>query len=344
VNCKIGVDVSKKKLDVAVLLAEGRYRSKVFANDAGGFASLLEWIDATAPGGRAAAHVCMEATGVYHEALALSLYDVGVKISVINPLLLKRFMESERVRNKTDAGDAKALARFCDKTAPELWEAPSMAVRQLQALIGRLDALSEMRQAELNRLGVSSAVVSKSIDRVLERIEEEIGEVRELIKRTIDDDPDLKQRRDLLDTIPGLGDRTIPQLLAYIGRPERFKSVKALIAYAGLTPMIRQSGSSLNKTRGTHPLGNRDLKQSLYFPAMVAGKHNPAVAQLWQRLKAQNKPGKGRGGGLHAQAAGDRLRCAQVEDAVRCDSAIACLSQRPLSSARFARWQRTPRR
>lgn len=292
VNCKIGVDVSKKKLDVAVLLAEGKYRSKVFSNDADGFANLLEWIDANAPGGRASVHVCMESTGVYHEALALSLHDVGVKLSVINPLLLKRFMESERVRNKTDAGDAKALARFCDKTSPELWEAPTKAVRQLQALIGRLDALLEMRRAELNRRELAHGVVLESIGAVLEQLERSIQEVRELIKQTIDDDPELKQRRDLLDTIPGLGDRTIPQLLAYIGRPERFKSVKALIAYAGLTPMIRQSGSSLNKTRGTHPLGNRELKRSLFYPAMVAGQHNPVVARFWQRLKAQNKPGK----------------------------------------------------
>jgi transposase len=292
VNFKIGVDVSKKKLDVALLLAEGKYKSKVFTNDASGFDSLLEWVDSNVPGGRACTHVCMEATGVYHEALATTLYDVGVKVSVVNPLLLKRFMESERVRNKTDAGDAKALARYCDKTSPELWEAPAKAVRQLQALVGRLDALLEMRQAELNRLELAHGVVLESIEAVLAQLDRSIREVQALIKQTIDDDPDLKQRRDLLDTIPGLGDRTIPQLLAYIGRPERFKSVKALIAYAGLTPMIRQSGTSLNKTRGTHPLGNRELKQSLFYPAMVAGKHNPVIAKFWQRLKAQNKPGK----------------------------------------------------
>ena len=81
-------------------------------------------------------------------------------------------------------------------------------------------------------------------------------------------------------------------MLAYIGRPERFKSVKALIAYASLAPLIRQSGTSLNKHKGTHPQGNRELKSALYYPAMVAGKYNPLVAAFWQRLKAQNKPGK----------------------------------------------------
>jgi len=102
----------------------------------------------------------------------------------------------------------------------------------------------------------------------------------------------LKQRHNLLESIPGLGDRTIPQFLAYIGRPERFKNVKALSAYGSMAPLIRQSGTSLNKHKGTHPQGHRDLKSALYFPAMVAGRYNPLIAAFWQRLKAQNKPGK----------------------------------------------------
>ena len=65
-----------------------------------------------------------------------------------------------------------------------------------------------------------------------------------------------------------------------------------LIAYAALAPLIRQSGSSLNKNTGTHPQGHRDLRRALYFHAMVAGQHNPLIAAFWQRLKAQNKPGK----------------------------------------------------
>ena len=81
-------------------------------------------------------------------------------------------------------------------------------------------------------------------------------------------------------------------MLAYIGRPERFKSVKALIAYAALTPLIRQSGSSLDSRRGTHPMGHQQLKRALYFPAMVAARYNPLVTVFWDRLKAQNKPGK----------------------------------------------------
>ena len=287
----VGIDVSKAKLDAALLKADDKYRSKVFANDVSGFQHLLQWIQTHIPPGEAV-QVCMEATGAYHEALALFLFDRGVAVSVVNPLLVKRFIEADGVRNKTDEGDAKCLARFCRLTAPELWEAPSAGVRTLQALVLRLDILQDMRQGELNRLNVAHTSVQQSIRDVIADLEHSIEALRKQIHSTIDDDPDLKQRQGLLASIPGLGDKTIPQLLAYIGRPERFKNVKALIAYAALAPLIRQSGTSLNKHTGTHPQGHRALRSALYFPAMVAGKYNPLIAAFWQRLKAQNKPGK----------------------------------------------------
>jgi transposase len=289
---KLGVDVSKAKLDVALLSGSGKFRSKVFANDGAGFNSLLAWVNAHVPEGAAAVHVCMEATGSYHEALALFLHDHKLAVSVANPLVVKRFAQMNRLRNKTDEGDAKCLARFCAMAAPELWEAPAPSVRALQALVARLANVLAMKQGELNRLELAHDSVKASLHHVIASLEHEIEQLRAQIRKTIDDDPDLKQRDDLLQSIPGLGDKTIPQLLAYIGRPERFKTVKALIAYASLAPMIRQSGTSLDKRQGTHPHGHRELKNALYFPAMVAGRYNPIVAAYWQRLKAQNKPGK----------------------------------------------------
>jgi len=285
----IGVDVSKRKFDAALLTEQGKYRCKVFDNDAKGFQAFVGWIKANAA---EQAHVCMEATGGYHEALANFVFDHHIAVFVVNPLRVKRFVESEGLRNKTDRGDAKALARFARKNELEAWIAPSKGVRELQALVVRLESLHTMRQAELNRLDIAHPTVRGSIEAVVAALDREIATVHALIKQTIDDDPDLKQRKDLLETIPGLGDATTTSLLAFIGRPERFKTVKALIAYAGLTPAVRQSGTSLDKRQGLHPVGHRDLRKALFYPAMTAGRFNPIVAAFWQRLKAQNKPGK----------------------------------------------------
>ena len=286
----LGVDVSKAKLDVALLGHEGsRYKSKVFANNQAGVTALVQWLQVNAPDG---AHVCMEATGGYHELLACQLHDLQVRVSVANPMRVRRFIELEGGSNKTDSADAKSLARYCRVTQPELWEAPSKAVRELQALVARLDTLMQMRQSEANRLEVAHDSVRSSIREVIAVLDESIAEVKKLIRQTIDDDPDLRQRDALLQSIPGLGERTIPQLLAYIGRPERFHSAKALAAFASLSPVIRQSGSSLNKRAGTHAQGHRQLKRALFFPAMTASRYNPIIVRFSERLKAQNKPAK----------------------------------------------------
>ena len=288
----IGVDVSKAKFDAALMTAQGKYRSKVFDNTAAGFDEFLRWIDVHVEQGRSNARICMEATGVYHEPLANFLFDSQVKVFVVNPLRVKRFVESEGLRNKTDKGDAKALARFALHNELDAWEAPSKGVRELQALVVRLESMQTMRVSELNRLEAAHPSICDSIVAVVAALDAQIETVRLLISKTIDDDPDLKQRGDLLETIPGLGKTTIPSLLAYIGRPERFRTVKALIAYAGLTPAIKQSGSSLDKRQGLHPVGHSALRKALFYPAMTAGRHNPIIAVFWQRLKAQNKPGK----------------------------------------------------
>jgi transposase len=288
----LGVDVSKAKVDVALLLPNNKFKSKVFANDNVGFKALLQWLLLQVPEAQTCVHISMEATGIYHEALACFVSDQSFKVSVVNPLLIKRFAQASRLRNKTDDGDAKCIALFCKNHQPERWEAPTLALRALQALVARLDTLQKMRQAEDNRVEAAHISVADSIRQVIRDLDVAIDQVKAQIDSTIDDDPDLKARKVLLQSIPGLGDKTIPPLIAYIGRPERFKTVKAISAYAALSPMIRQSGSSLDKTKGTHPLGHQDLKRLLYFPAMVAGRYNPLIAAFWAKLKAQNKPGK----------------------------------------------------
>ena len=149
VHAVVGIDVSKKKLDVA-LLVNGKTKSKVVDNSASGHRELLEWLGKSkAP--MAELHVCMEATGVYYEPVALALHAAGLR-GVVNPACIKGFGYSENIRNKNDAVDAGLIARYCVAMAPAPWTPPPIEQRQLRAWSMRVQALKDIRQQEENRL------------------------------------------------------------------------------------------------------------------------------------------------------------------------------------------------
>jgi transposase len=281
----IGIDIAKAKFDAAALL-EGKYKTKVFPNTPAGFEAFLTWWRPFAP-----AHVCMEATGRYGEALATYLVEQGITVSVVNPAQIHAFGKAELKRTKTDKTDAKLIARFCQLQQPPAWQPLPPAVRQLQALVRRLDNLVEMQQMERNRQDSTDTTIQPSIDRVLALLEAEIEQTRAAIHNHLNQDPDLRKRRDLLDTIPGLGETTIAVLLACLGDIHRFDTAKRVAAFAGLSPAERQSGKYKGQTR-LSKLGNPLLRQALYFPAIVASQHNPIVRAFCERLKAKGKAGK----------------------------------------------------
>ncbi|WP_434111132.1 IS110 family transposase [Methylocaldum sp. GT1TLB] len=281
----IGIDIAKAKFDAAAL-RNGKYKTKVFQNTPEGFRAFLAWLQAFPT-----PHVCLEATGRYGEGLALFLVDHGLAVSVVNPAQIHAFGHAELSRTKTDKSDAKRIARFCLSQRPLLWQPPPPAVRPLQALVRRLESLLEMRQMEKNRLDGADPTVRPSIEAVLATLDAEIAATQQRIREHIDHDPDLRQRRDLLDTIPGLGDATIPVLLAALGDVHRFENARSVAAFAGLSPKEHQSGKWKGHTR-LSKTGDALLRKALYLPAIVAWRHNPPIRAFCERLKAQGKNGK----------------------------------------------------
>ncbi|MFZ1827360.1 MAG: transposase, partial [Candidatus Competibacteraceae bacterium] len=120
----LGIDVAKAKLDVALRLPTGPIRSTIIANTDAGFAELQAWL---APHDRTALHVCMEATGIYWEAVAETLVDAGFTVSVVNPARIKAHGTARQVRTKTDAVDARLIADFCASQHPPAWTPPPPA-------------------------------------------------------------------------------------------------------------------------------------------------------------------------------------------------------------------------
>ncbi|UFQ97430.1 IS110 family transposase [Pseudomonas wenzhouensis] len=284
----LGIDISKKKIDCALMLG-AKFKNKVFANNPEGFVGLCAWIDQHA---QATVHICMEATGIYWEAVAVHLANAGHRVSVINPALAKAHAQSLGLRSKTDAIDAKALADYCRQRQPALWVAPSLSEQRLKALVLRLQGLVTMRTEEKNRIESARDSVRESLDKHLQWLDEEIKRIELQISQTLDDDPTLRGKRELLISIPGLGERTLSVLLAYGLGGERFDKARQFVAFAGLSVRAYESGSSVRGKPRMSKVGHSRLRSALYMPAMVALYRTDWGRRYRDRLAGNGKPAK----------------------------------------------------
>ena len=288
VACVVGIDVSKRKLDIALLI-DGKRKSKVFENTKSGQAALMLWLEDRGAL-REHTHICLEATGPYSERIATTLVQGHWQVSVVNPARIKGFAQGELARNKTDRADAALLARFCAAMRPQLWEPPSAHLRQLRAWVERLAALKEMRQQECNRIEALEASdeqdVVAHVKIHVSWLDEQIASLECDIDDHIDRHPELKHDAQLLRTIPGLGNTTVAKVLAYAGDVRRFSSAKALAAFVGVTPKQRISGSSIKGRTMMSRSGHAPLRRALYMPGLVARRHNPVLKAFGDRLSA----------------------------------------------------------
>lgn len=281
----LGIDISKHNFD-AVLLdgPDAKPRHRAFPNTPAGFEHLQEWL------GGAIVHACLEATGTYGDALARSLHTHGHTISIVNPVRIKAFAQTQMARAKTDKADALLIARFCALHQPEAWSPPSAEVSELQAWVRRLETLQQMRQMENNRLQAGPpASVQVSLQEHLAYLDAEIAKTEQRIRDHIHHNSGLKEQRDLLVSIPGIADTTAAVLLAEIGDVRQFAGARQVAAFAGLVPRLRQSGTSVRGRPCLSKVGSSRLRKALFYPAMVALRFNPVLQALHTRLTAAGK-------------------------------------------------------
>lgn len=280
----IGIDISKKTFDVT-LLKDNKAKSKKFDNNIKGFSQLNQWLQTR---GVDTAHACMEATGSYSLKLAEYLYENNFKVSVVNPARIKGFAISKLSRVKTDKADSELIAKFCQVMQPELWQPTALHIQELQQWVKRLDALIANKNQESNRLDCSASNVVGHIKRHIEFLEKEIKEVEVIIANYIKNHKDLEDRSKLLDSIPGIGEKTIAVILSFLP-VENFTSAKQVVAFIGLSPKPRQSGSSLRGASRISKTGNSELRKAFYMPALIAIRFNPIVKDFAQRLESAGK-------------------------------------------------------
>ena len=281
----LGVDIAKLSFDAALLI-DKKFYCKKFSNNQNGFEKLAIWLQSK---NISSAHACMEATGNYGLRLAEWLSEREFVVSIINPASIKGFAQSQLTRNKTDEADAKLIARFTKVLIPKAWIPPRAEVRELRDLVDRCENLKVMLGQEKNRLEMQrNEEVQKSIRMHITWLEDELLELEKAIQQKIDKDPDLKGQNELLQSIPGIGEKTSATVLAYVAF-ERFKSAKEISAFIGVNPRQRTSGTSIRGRTRLSKTGNAYLRKSLYMPSLSALRFNSTIKSFAKQLANNGK-------------------------------------------------------
>ncbi|MFS4484336.1 IS110 family transposase [Hyunsoonleella sp. 2307UL5-6] len=282
-----GIDISKNVFDVTG--SDGKHYQ--FKNDISGFKKMLSLTNESS-------HCVMESTGVYHLRLAYYLYEKAIAVSVENPLSIKRFIQMRLTKIKTDKSDSQMIYEYAVNTSDELrlWKGQSPTQIACSQIISLTNLYTKQTTALKNKLqteesmGSPCSQVIRSLKRSLKYLKNEIDKLEDsLLKLVKQDNQDLLTR---VESIPGIGRRSSMLLIVLTGGFERFNKASELCSFAGLTPMIRQSGSSIRSRSRISKMGNRRLRKTLFMCSLSAKKYNKACKEIFDRIVAKGKSKK----------------------------------------------------
>jgi transposase len=236
----------------------------------------------------------MEATGAYWIALATSLHEGSITVSVVNPSRTAFFARSQLRRTKTDGVDAQMIAEFCQSQQPAQWEPPAPQIRELRGFLSYRDHLIEerVRLKQVAKEVQAGEQLNELHHAHLEKLANTIEAIEKQIRALLKANDDLAARVAVLEeSIAGIGFITAAAIVAKLPF-ERLRDAKAAAAFVGLTPKDRQSGTSVNGKPRICKTGDASLRRDLYMPALVAKRFNPILAAFAERLKERGKPPK----------------------------------------------------
>lgn len=285
VNSFAGFDVSKQFFDVCIVV-NGKEQSARFNYDNKGLASLVRQLPQ-------AAHCVMEATGPYYLQLACYLHKHGFKVSVVNPLVIKRFSQMRLLRAKTDKADAKMIAAYAMTERPPLWQPPTRYIIKLRQMEALLHQLEKQRSALLcqDEAFTSSSMLDKEVKQLLKSV---LTDLQKRIKR-IEDRMEVivkecyEHEFGSLQSIPGIGKKTALVLIVLTDCFKKFDNHKQVSAYIGISPRIIESGTSVKGKARICKMGMSRLRALLYLCAWSAKRCNKACKELYDRLVAKGK-------------------------------------------------------
>lgn len=285
----IGIDVSMDTLDVA--LYDGKsHKILRCENRETGFSEIEKELIGY---DRADILISMEATGIYHLKMAVYFHERGYLVSVLNPLIMKRYTEMKMLRAKTDSVDARAIAEYGYTESPCYFipkKGQNERIIQLLKLIGGLHRTkSEIRNRfhALKRVPGADETALLICEKLEACIDAEISQAEQKINQILKEyySDDNKRLRE----IPGVGKRLSSLVIGFFGKFENFDNAKQVSSFIGLNPSRRQSGVSLNGRGIISKKGNRYIRKIFYMAALSASKHNSACKAQYERLLENGK-------------------------------------------------------
>lgn len=284
----IGIDISKQTFD-ACFFKNKKKIHHTLENNAKGFRGLLKEVDKED-------WVVMEASGSYYLALANYFWKKGIKVCVVNPLIIKRYSQSRLVRAKTDKKDAQVIAEYGAQYELKEWIPESKASIDLRQMHSTIELLKkEIRQLKNQEEAFES---SKELRSFLKRcFRKATKELMKVLKELEDKQQELAKEHyeetlERLQSIPGIGFKTAIMLAVITDNFRKFENYKQLIAYVGLSPRIYQSGTSVKGRGHICKMGKSQVRKLLYMCSWTAKKYNPGCIAMYERLKAKGKPEK----------------------------------------------------
>jgi transposase len=275
----VGIDIAKHGFDLAV---EPKQKIQHFDNDAQGIGQCCKRLQQLQP-----KLVVMEPTGGYEVALMTQLQAADLPVAKVNARKIRDFARASGQLAKTDKLDAQAIARYAAMFQPPAQEALDQQARAIKALVARRHQLVQMHTAEANRMEHAyDNSVKRCIQSMLRMLDKHIQKVERQIRRQIQSTPELQQRAQRLESVPGIGEMTAALLvteLPELGRLNR----RQIAALVGVAPINRDSGTYRGKrmTGG----GRRGLRARLFMPVLSAIRWNQPIRDFYQRLLDKGK-------------------------------------------------------
>ena len=274
----VGIDVSKTWLDIAILPTEEDWRIE---NTENGIAKLIQELRVLSLD-----RITVEATGGYEAKLVERLAEAGLPVCRVNPGRVRRFAQGMNWLAKTDKIDANVLAQFGEKAQPRLLVLPTEAEKRLSALVKRRKQVVDMLISEQNRTELAEAEVFESISNTIQFLQKQLAELDAQIQVLIDQTPDLRQKQNLLQSVPGVGkvlSSTLISQMPELGSCDR----KEIAALGGLAPFNHDSG----RKRGRRMIrgGRSFIRRVLYMATISATRFNPVIKSMYERLLATGK-------------------------------------------------------